>query len=405
MHGSEDALRAHLEAEHASDLGPIAAHMVRGNAPDAFLSIYNEGIASRCRDQAPLAGCSIDRKALHTFVDACSKDNVEALVCFSCACIYTRVKELAIKEKSDIEWVQPLQRDPDSGDLHFLGRPVDDMVELLSLGTYLGRYDQLSPRGHRLTQHETFDDWSLRVPSATGHPCKILCCPEDCSCIFYINLENACRFLCSLEHSVRQDRRCRAEPGPLHGNQLCEGCELPLCSACKNELMDGKLPPLALANDMWTGYAPERLIEKKVTVMEAICACPCVTTLICMTMEARYEENLKQEAREAEPLNSTAHMARHRFGARGNALTFPLPLEDLFQALHEQTSAAEGGQPLQLPRVGPELGQVARVLLKTNKQGTTSDAEIKTLIHQALVRREARVKPSCVHVKLKTLPK
>ena len=97
MHGSEDALQAHLEAEHASDLGPIAAHMVRGNAPDAFLSIYNEGIAIRCRDQAPLAGCSIDRKALHTFVDACSKDNVEALVCFSCACIYTRVKELARK--------------------------------------------------------------------------------------------------------------------------------------------------------------------------------------------------------------------------------------------------------------------------------------------------------------------
>ena len=53
----------------------------------------------------------------------------------------------------------------------------------------------------------------------------------------------------------------------------------------------GELPALALA-------------EQKVTVMEAICASPCLITLICMA-----ENNVRQEA----------HMARHRFGARGNA--------------------------------------------------------------------------------------
>ena len=140
---------------------------------------------------------------------------------------------------------------------------------------------------------------------------------------------------------------------------------------------------------MWTGYAPQRLIEKNVTVMEAICACPCVTTLICLTMEARYEDNIRQEGREAEPLNATAQMARHRFGARGNALTFPLPLEELFEALHDHASGVNNLEPLQLPRVGDELGQVARILLKTNKQGATNEQEVKTLIHQAVVRREA----------------
>ena len=141
---------------------------------------------------------------------------------------------------------------------------------------------------------------------------------------------------------------------------------------------------------MWTGYAPQRLVEQEVTIMEAICACPCITTLVCMTMEARYEDNIKQGAREAEPLNSKAQMARHRFGARGNALTFPLPLEELFRALQDHATEVDGQQPLQLPRVGKELEHVVRVLLKTNQEGATTEQEIKTLIHQALVRREAR---------------
>lgn len=123
--------------------------------------------------------------------------------------------------------------------------------------------------------------------------------------------------------------------------------------------------------------------------MEATCACACVTTLVCMTMVARFSDNVKQGAREAEPLNSIAHMARHRFGARGNALTFPLPLEELFLALQSHASEVNSELPLQLPRTGHELGQIARVLLKTNKEGATSEQEIKGLIHQAVVRREA----------------
>ena len=92
----------------------------------------------------------------------------------------------------------------------------------------------------------------------------------------------------------------------MHDKQLCEGCEVPICHKCQEKLEEGKLPPLSLANDMWTGYAPQRLVEQEVTIMEAICACPCITTLVCMTMEARYEDNIKQGAREAEPLNSKA---------------------------------------------------------------------------------------------------
>ena len=170
---------------------------------------------------------------------------------------------------------------------------------------------------------------------------------------------------------------------------------MPICRECYLELSAGKLPPLSLANDMWTGYAPHRLAEQQVTVMEAICASPCITMLTCMTMEARYAME-EQESKIAAPLNSVAHMARHRFGARGNALTFPLPLEDLFAALQGHAEEANQDMPLKLPRMGEELGRVARVLLKTNKEGATTEEHVKTLIHQAVVRREVRGCASCM---------
>eukprot|EP00435_Cladocopium_sp_Y103_P014631 s5512_g3.t1 len=241
----------------------------------------------------------------------------------------------------------------------FLQPPVHETADILGLDAFLEHYDQLSEEGRRLSNHESFEQWSVSLPGGS----KILCCPEDRD----------------------KDHRCRRHPGHVHDRQLCEGCEVPLCQKCQEKLEQGKLPPLSLANDMWTGYAPQRLVEQQVTVMEAICTCPCITTLICMTMEARYEDNIKQGAREAEPLNSKAQMARHRFGARGNALTFPLPLEELFRALQDHAVDVNEQQPLQLPRVGKELEHVVRVLLKTNKEGATNEQEIKTLIHQALV--------------------
>ena len=112
-------------------------------------------------------------------------------------------------------------------------------------------------------------------------------------------------------------------------------------------------------------------------------------------MEARfrYESNTA-------PFDETAHMARHRFGARGNALTFPLPWEEVLAALQEaceeNEEAEEGDGPAAakaLPRSGKQLADVARIILKTNKDGQTTEEEIKTLIHQANVRREAPYKP------------
>lgn len=181
--GSEDALHAHLMTDHSSDLAPIRACMLRCNAPDALMSIYREAIAVRCRNQAPLAGSSLDRTALKSFTQACSGNKVESLICFSCAGIFTFVEELALQGKGDISWVQPLRFYADTQELYFMGRPVGEMAALLGLDTFLDKYDTVGESGRRLTDHEDFADWSLRLPgsAADSGVCKILCCPEACS--------------------------------------------------------------------------------------------------------------------------------------------------------------------------------------------------------------------------------
>ncbi|CAJ1385553.1 unnamed protein product, partial [Effrenium voratum] len=315
--GLEADLARHLETEHAEDLEPAAACLPRPHCPDALSSVYSEAVAQRCRADAPLAGCSLDRTALRSFAKATAKDSVEALICFCCACVYTRVAEIG--ERS-----------------------------VLGLERFLEKYDQLDAPGKKLSDHETFASWKLRLPGPDD--VELLCCPED--------------------------HRCGAAPAHVAEGVLCEHCELPDCGECLEHLAQAELPPLSLANDMWTGYAPERIYAEEATVMELICASPCVTTLICMSMEARFRS-------EAGALDEAAHMARHRFGARGNALSFPLPWEDVLQALQ-----AGGDRAAALPRSGAELGQLVRVLLKTNKKGKTTGAEIKGLIHQANVRRE-----------------
>ena len=268
--GLEADLARHLEAEHAEDLEPVAARLLRPRCPDALSSVYDEAVAQRCRADAPLAGCSLDRTALRSFAKATAKDSVEALICFCCACVYTRVAEVG--ERSEIQWQRPLSRAP-SGELLFFGRPAA-AAEVVGLEHFLNKYDQLDAPGKKLSDHETFASWKLRLPGPDD--VELLCCPED--------------------------HRCGAAPEHVAEGVLCEHCELPVCGECLDHLAQAELPPLSLANDMWTGYAPERIYAEEATVMELICASPCVTTLICMSMEAQFRS-------EAGALDEAAHMA------------------------------------------------------------------------------------------------
>ena len=131
---------------------------------------------------------------------------------------------------------------------------------------------------------------------------------------------------------------------------------------------------------MWTGYGLERMYTQNVTAIELACASPCLVSMVLMSMEGKHKQESTTGVFDAE-----AHMARHRYGARGNVITFPLPVEDLLQKLQEHTSPDAEDE---IPRSGKQLGDVFRVILKTNKTGKITQDEVKTLIHQARVRRQ-----------------
>ena len=170
----------------------------------------------------------------------------------------------------------------------------------------------------------------------------------------------------------------------LESKTLCEKCWLPICAECVEHLSKAKLPPLSYANDMWTGYGLEMIYKMDVTVIELVCASPCLTSLILMSLEAKHRQEPSCAV-----FDEKAHMARHRYGARGNVMCFPLPVEALLQQLTADPTAPDlvGG----IPRSSNELGEIFRVIVKTNKTGKATDEEIKTLVHQAKVRRQARL--------------
>ncbi|CAJ1385582.1 unnamed protein product [Effrenium voratum] len=278
--GTEADLQLHLAEAHSCDLMAGARLLLRPGDPSQLMSIYNEALARRCRQGAPLAGCSLDRTALRSFAAAVEGDKVEALICVSCACIYSRVAEL--EEQNEIQWRRILSRcgGEEEGEWRLFGQPAPRVVEILGLNAFLDKYDKLhSERAARMSTNESFENWKLKLPGPGG--AEILCCPED--------------------------RRCGADPTHVGAaGVLCEECETPVCRACFESLKKKKMPPVSLANDMWVGYSPERIFEEKMTVLELICASPCVTTMVCMSMEARHRHA-------SAPFDETAHMARHRY--------------------------------------------------------------------------------------------
>ena len=338
----------HVQKEH----GPLMAKAM-GFLPSCFdeeeraAAVYNEAIGIKIREGAPLASYSIDRRCLRKAADVTAGENLQALICFSCACIHPyRQHEDEPPNGSwrNIRWQRPME---------ILGTFFRSGYEFtknnFGLDSYLERYGK-DPQGYvDLSGHrDEFDDWLIDVPFAQG-VVEIVCCPEDRVC----------------------DR-----PGCRDGRQLCEQCKVPLCGDCSSHLFaqEASLPPGSLPNDMMVFYAPEEIYaDGGLTIMEMICASPCITSMICFSMEVKY----------GNMLDSTLHMQRHRVGARGNATTFPLPWESILLELKRLQDDEDDQVKPDLPRTGKELAWVVQVLLKTNDEDKRDN--LKNFVHQAQV--------------------
>eukprot|EP00435_Cladocopium_sp_Y103_P031622 s1345_g8.t1 len=208
-------------------------------------------------------------------------------------------------------------------------------------------------------KHE-LQDWMCEVRNGAASV-KLLCCPEDKVCA-----------------------KC------CNDQTLCPQCWVPLCRSCQQDLVWHKRQPAAaLTNDMMVYYGPKDTCRNEVTVMEMLCASPCLTTMICFSLE--------QKLRGDRALDQDAWMNRQRVAARGNATTFPLAWEDLLQQLQalDKTGEKEAGQKevrgsTKLPHSGESLREMVSVIVKTARS-KNEPVDVSRLLHQARVRRRVVV--------------
>ena len=156
-------------------------------------------------------------------------NNIESLVCFTCACVFPHV---ATQRRHLISWVRPLTRINDNDtdergeNVRFCNLTLDETRDFFGCSEYFERYGNQDggPNLKTGSYANEFDDWTMKVPFGKLR-CKILCCPEDRTC-------NAC---------------------VANSNSLCQECFVPLCHHCSKALYKETVPRQpegALSNDM-----------------------------------------------------------------------------------------------------------------------------------------------------------
>ena len=336
---TENDVLMHVTEKHAAALQSIV------NSPifplvgrPALAHAYSLLLTAKCQENPPVANCSIDRRCLRAFRNALTTPDLQELVCFVCARRYPYVPNASNQK---ISW-RSLHED---GDIlrckHF------ETLLALSVEGYRSTYMVQSPLEVQATMREELEEWACQFQCGEMN-IDILCCPED--------------------------KRCLRKCGP---REACRQCEAPICASCWGCLGQQKCPPEALANDMMIFYAPKEIYEQQVTFMELVCASPCITTMVCFSLEKKYRQHRM--------FDQQAFMHEFRVAARGNATTFPLPWENLLDILEGTLNTAGPATPL--PHIGQDLKNFVSVILKSNDPIENPDS-LSKFIHQAVVRRQ-----------------
>ena len=116
--------------------------------------------------------------------------------------------------------------------------------------------------------------------------------------------------------------------------------------------MGGNQPRRCMSNDMMVYCGPREAYSVEVTVMEMLCASPCLTTMICFSLEQklRGDRALDQDASMDE---SAAH------GCARERDDISLAWEDLLQQLQDLgKKSLQNGPGPKLPHCGAKLREV-----------------------------------------------
>ena len=144
----EQRLLDHVMTDHKSDIAEAACLFpLCFSKEERFAAAYNEAIAIKVRQGAPLASYSIDRKCLRKASIATSGDNIQALICFICARVFPH-REHEVNQ--DIQWTSPF-----ATERLLYNCTKDDAEKFFGLETYLKNYGK-DPLGfYDLNRHMT----------------------------------------------------------------------------------------------------------------------------------------------------------------------------------------------------------------------------------------------------------
>ena len=314
---------------------------------------YRAALDWKCQHAAPLACTTIDRRCLSQYAANLEEDKAPTTaICFLCACRYIYIPY----GNAEIKFYQALKPD-DLGEVTFCGLSASSTDTLLGRQTYETNYihnDAQTPLSAREEEMLTeIRDWTCKLEFPQG-AVDIICCPED----------KYCRHKCPEEHA-------------------CSDCWIPVCKYCYSVMESQQLPAKALANDLVVYYAPPELYTENVTMLEMICASPCMTSIICFCMDKKN--------RGFRTMDERVHMQRFRQGARGSATTFLLDWEWLLNEFQNLETVAAANNTILLPRSGEELRKYVSVILKSRDKDVRAE-DVKHLVHQATVRRHIVVR-------------
>ena len=338
----------HLRNEHTDSLSKITKHMPCGLSDEFKMSsAYNEAIATKIRQGAPLVTYSIERRMIMMYMNHVKDDKqIQAPICLFCGCKFVYVQD---RHCNRISWEKPFTGTEKDKNVvsHLFALNMVQTKDAFSLEKYLEDYGLIQASS---SQAETvhlkdhlyeFEDWILEIPfqnysTNTIEQVTIICCPEDKRCT---------------------RKECQKKP-----KVACLECSFPVCNECKGSLnseleyeqMFRNPPARALSNDLMTFYAPKTMYECNMTVMEMICSSVCITSMICFSMEVKY----------GHLLDTTVHKQDNRVAARGNATTFQMPWQSILSELKRTEARQDSNKNTDLPLTGKDLRSVVQVLLK-----------------------------------------
>ena len=260
---TQQELAEHIANQHADALHSLSAHWsLQVPEPKATLQAYHEVLTWHCQQLAPIANCSVDRRCLRRLRLNLRGKQVGAAICFICARRYPFVHDFPNQE---IRW----QRAFDQITGQFFGQSAEDLEKMLGFHTYHARYVSTLPADTQMSLQPELEQWTCNM-SCPSYTIRVVACPEDKTCY----------------------RRCSME-------SVCTHCEVPICSSCWNYVYRHRSkPPAALSNDMILGHPPREIYAQECTVLELLCASPCMTALTCFSIEWRYlqDRSLAQDA-------------------------------------------------------------------------------------------------------------